>query len=174
MNLLQTVLHYASATPVEADTSGTVSLIFSAAISGTVISALVGGVIQYLINRRNSKIAEKKNTVDAESDIITRYKEAAAEERSQKESSVATIKSLLHVTESEVISLRETIKTLNETLTIIRATADYQGELVKKLTQERDRVLKALEKAEAEIARQRENLAQSEKKISGLTSRTPK
>lgn len=151
-----------------------ISLFITAIISASVFAALVTGTIQYLINRKNSKITEKKNTVDAESDLIARYKEAAAEERLQKESAVQTIKNLLQFTEGQVDSLKNTVETLNKTITSMSLISNTQSDLIDQLTVERDRNQAALEKAEMEIARQKSELLTKQEAIRKLTDEIKK
>lgn len=168
MFLYHATLYYAAATEGLLDTQSVISIVISAVISASVIAALVTGVIQYFINRRNSNIAEKKNTVDAESDIISRYKEAAAEERLQKESAVATIKNLLQITEDQVTSLKSTVDVLNNTIISMRELNESQHDIIDQITLDRDRTLGALKKAEVEIEAQKAELARQKLRIEEL------
>lgn len=135
-----------------------VSIVVGAIISASVFSAVVTGIIQFLINRRNSRIQERKNVVDEESDIVNRYKEAAAEERSQKESAVRTIQQLLDMADKQVTSLRETIATLNALIKTLNSAANSQQEIIDSLTQERDRHASDLQKAMEQIDAQKTQL----------------
>jgi chromosome segregation ATPase len=152
------------------DAQALVSLVTTAVISASVFTALITGIIQYLINRRNSRITERKNSVEAESSLVTRYKEAAAEERTQKESAVETIKNLLGIAESQVDSLKSTILTLNTTIEIMTKMANAQQDIIDQLTSDRDRTKNALELAVAQIDKQKELLVKHQKEIEALAA----
>lgn len=135
-----------------------VSLLVGTIISTSVISALITAVAQYLINRKLSRVQERKNVVDEESDIVSRYKEAAVEERSQKESAVRTIQQLLDLAEKQVTSLRETINTLNALITTLNSAVNTQQDIIDSLTDERDRSSATLITALAQIEEQKTQL----------------
>ncbi|QIG57840.1 hypothetical protein SEA_PAULODIABOLI_106 [Microbacterium phage PauloDiaboli] len=145
-----------------------VSLVITAVVSATVFSALITGLIQFLINRRNSRITERKNTVDAESDLVTRYKEAAAEERAAKSSAVETIKMLLAESKEGIETLKSTVATLNSTIELLKDVNAAQGDVIKQLTADRDRTQAALERAEARVLDQVEQLRLKQNEIESL------
>jgi chromosome segregation ATPase len=162
------VLLAATPTDGESIAADIVSLVITAVVSATVFSALITGLIQYLINRRNSRITERKNTVDAESDLVTRYKEAAAEERAAKSSAVETIKLLLAESKEGIETLKGTVKTLNDTIALLKDVNAAQGDVIKQLTADRDRTQAALERAEARVQDQMEQLRIKQNEIEDL------
>src|SRR5690349_5893564 len=135
-----------------------VQLVITAVVSATVFSALITGLVQFLINRRNSRVTERKNAVDEESDIVTRYKEQAMEERAQKESAVKTIKELLDESKEQIQALKGTVDTLNNTIALMKDLNAAQGTVIQQLTDDRDRTQAALERAEARVEAQKEQL----------------
>lgn len=147
------------------------SLIITAAVSATVFSAIITGLIQFVINRRNSRVTERKNTVDAESDVIVRYKEQAAEERAAKESAVRTIKELLADSREQVEILNGTVATLNGTIRVLENLSASQQDIIKQLTDDRDRTAEALKLAEIRVQEQRDLLASKQQEIQDLVSR---
>ena len=157
------------ATPPASTQPDIVQVVITSIISATVFAAFITGLVQYLINRRNSRITERKNTIDAESDIITRYKEAASEERAQKESAVETVKNLLSIAESQVESLKSTVVTLNGSIDLMTKMASAQQEVIDQLTFDRDRTKIALERAVTQIDKQKEDLIRHQQEILELT-----
>lgn len=142
--------------------------VITAVISASVVAAIITGLVQYMINRRNSRITERKNSVEAESDLINRYKEAAAEERNQKESAVETVKNLLALAEAQVASLKDTVATLNRTIEVMSLAANSQQDIIDQLTLDRDRTQEALRQAERQIEAQREELLRHQREIMEL------
>jgi cell division protein FtsL len=169
--MLQTVL---TAAPAAEDTfaADVVSLVITAVVSATVFSALITGLVQFLINRRNSRITERKNTVDEHSDLIVRYKEQASEERVQKESAVKTIKELLADSREQVIVLKSTVDTLTKTIELLESLSAAQSDVIKQLTEDRDRTKEALERAEARVLEQRDQLRLKQQEITTLLGQT--
>jgi hypothetical protein len=168
------VMLLASTTPTPVTPTGDagvdiVRVVLTSVISTAVIGTIITATVQYFINRRNSRVTERKNTVDAESDIIVRYKEAAAEERAQKESAVQTVRNLLAIAEEQVISLKSTVLALNATITNMNAMASTQIEVIEQLTTERDRSMSALTTAEQQIEAQKIELARHQQEILELT-----
>jgi hypothetical protein len=159
----------AAATPPAQGGTDLFNVIITSIISTAVIGAIITGLVQYFINRRNSRVTERKNTVDAESDIIIRYKEAAAEERAQKESAVQTVRNLLAIAEEQVISLKSTVVALNATITNLNTMANAQVDIIETLTTERDRSVTALSTAETQIAAQKAELVRFQQEILELT-----
>ncbi|URP22179.1 hypothetical protein SEA_BIG4_95 [Microbacterium phage Big4] len=149
-----------------------VSIIITAAVSATVFSAIITGLVQFVINRRNSRITERKNTMDAESDVVNRYKEQAAEERAAKESAVRTIKELLADSREQVEILNGTVTTLNGTIKMLENLSASQEDIIKQLTDDRDRTREALKLAELRVQEQRDQLASKQQEIQDLIART--
>lgn len=149
-----------------------VSLVITSVVSATVFSALITGLVQFLINRRNSRITERKNSVDAESDLVARYKDAASEERLQKESAVRTIKELLSDSKEQIAALKSTVDTLTNTIKLMESLAISQKDVISQLTEDRDRTQVALERAEARVQEQREQLRQKQEEIQALFEQT--
>lgn len=145
-----------------------VSLIITTVVSATVFSALITGLVQFLINRRNSRVTERKNAVDAESDLVSRYKEAAAEERAAKSSAVETIKMLLAESKENIATLKSTVATLNDTIALLKDVNAAQGTVIAQLTADRDRTQAALERAEIRVADQVEQLRVKQQEIEDL------
>lgn len=154
---------------VATDQQALISLFITAIISASVFAAIITGIVQFLINRRNSRITERKNDVDAESSLIGRYKEAAAEERAQKESAVQTVKNLLSIAEEQVNSLKGTVTALTTTIDNLNKMATTQIDIIDALTTERDRSMVALEKAQHQIDEQKEELLRHQREILELT-----
>lgn len=165
---LQTLIAAVGETTPAADG---VSLAITAAVSATVFSAIITGLIQYLMNRRNARITERKNTVDAESDVIVRYKEQASEERAAKESAVRTIKELLADSRQQVEILNGTVSTLNTTIKMLEHLSASQEDIIKQLTDDRDRTREALKLAEMRVQAQRDELAAKQQEIQDLIAR---
>lgn len=149
-----------------------VSLVITTVVSATVFSALITGLVQYLINRRNSRITERKNTVDAESDLVARYKDAASEERAQKESAVSTIKELLQDSREQVTVLKGTVETLKATIKLLESLNVAQGDMINQLTADRDRTQLALDRAEVRVEEQKEQLRMKQNEIEELIAVT--
>lgn len=145
-----------------------VSLVITSVVSATVFSALITGLVQFLINRRNSRITERKNTVDAESDLVGRYKDAAAEERTAKESAVKLIRELLDDSKEQVIALKSTVDTLSATISMLENLTTSQDAMIKQLTTDRDRTQAALDRAEERIVHQKEQLRLKQEEIQSL------
>lgn len=149
-----------------------VSLVITSVVSATVFSALITGFVQYLINRRNSRITERKNTQDAESDVVNRYKEQAKEERDAKESAIRVIQELLGESKEQVAALKSTVETLNGTIALMKDVNAAQGDIIAQLTQDRDRTQAALTRAEARIEAQETQLRAKQAEIVELLERT--
>jgi len=148
----------AAVTP-EDPAANIVSLVVTSAVSATVLSSLVLGLVNYLLGRRNARISERKNAVDSESDIIARYKEAAAEERAQKESAVRMTRDLLNDSKEQATVLKNTVDTLTGTITMLKEIASTQQDMITQLTEDRDRTKAALERAEERIRTQEAELS---------------
>jgi len=149
-----------------------VSLVVTAVVSATVFSALITGLVQFIMNRRNSRITERKNAIDAESDLVTRYKDAAAEERAAKESAVRTIKELLGDSREQVEVLKGTVDALNNTIRLMENLNTTQRDIIDQLTTDRDKTQAALERAEARIETQKAQLLQKQEEIQKLLEQT--
>ena len=149
-----------------------VPILTGAVLSATVFSALITGFVTFLVNSRNSRITERKNTTDAESDVVTRYKEAASEERQQKESAVKTIKELLAESREQVSALKSTVSTLTNTIALMESLTTTQNDMIVQLTVDRDRTQAALERAEARILLQKDELKRKQEEITELLSHT--
>lgn len=141
------------------------SVILTAILSSTVVGAIVGGVFGYLNNKRNARIAERKNDLDAEAGLVGRYKEAAAEERAQKESAIQTVNNLLAIAERQVQSLKDTVDTLTDTINAMTTASNAQQQFIERLTEDRDRTQQALSSALLEIDRQKEELLRRQREI---------
>lgn len=134
-------LLYAAAAETPPDEAGNfVATLFTQVITTGVIAALITTTAQIIVGRRNSRIQERKNAIDAESDLVTRYKDAASEERAAKESAVRTIKDLLAASEVQVASLKSTVVALNETIQQMSSISDSQKGIILRLETERDRL----------------------------------
>lgn len=134
-------LLYAAAAETPPDEAGNfVATLFTQVITTGVIAALITTASQVILGRRNSRIQERKNAIDAESDLVARYKDAATEERSAKESAVRTIKELLSASEATVVSLKSTVIALNETIEMMSRVSDSQKDIIVRLETERDRL----------------------------------
>lgn len=149
-----------------------VSIVITSVVSATVFSAIITGLVQYLINRRNSRITERKNSQDAESDVVNRYKEQAAEERAAKESAVRTIKELLADSRDQVEVLKSTVATLTSTIKMLENLSASQVDMIKQLTDDRDRTRAALKRAETRVQEQKDQLATKQQEIQNLIART--
>lgn len=165
--MLNALLFLAAATEGGASTD-VISMIITSVVSATVFSALITGLVQFLMNRRNSRVTERKNAVDEESDLVSRYKEAAGEERAAKESAVRTIKELLENSQEQIVSLKGTVETLNGTIKLLENLAVTQKDVIAQLTSDRDRTQAALDRAEARIKEQTDELIQKQKEIQSL------
>lgn len=165
-NVMYAVSQAAEQAPPEPNIVG---IIITAVASASVFAALITGLVQYLVNRRNSRITERKNTVDAESDLVTRYKEAAAEERAAKESAVQTVRDLLSIAERQVESLKGTVAALNGLIENLNLAANAQQEIIDSLTAERDRSQAALSQALTQIEDQKNQLLRHQQEILELT-----
>lgn len=134
-------LLYAAAAETPPDEAGNfVATLFTQVITTGVIAALITTLAQLIIGRRNARIQERKNAIDAESDLVARYKDAASEERAAKESAVRTIKDLLAASEVQVASLKSTVVALNETIQQMNSISDSQKGIILRLETERDRL----------------------------------
>lgn len=169
----QTLQYLAAVTGGEtAAAADIVSLVITAVVSATVFSALITGLVQFLINRRNSRITERRNAVDEESDVVNRYKEQAIEERAQKESAVKTIKELLSESKEQIAALKSTVETLNTTIALMKDLNAAQGDVIRQLTSDRDRTAAALARAEARVEAQKEQLRIKQDEITALLEQT--
>jgi len=128
-----------TAETAEPESATLVAQLFANVITTGVIAALITAGVQFFINRKNSRIQERKNAVDEGSDLVLRYKDAAGEERAQKESAVKTVRELLVASEAQVTSLKETVKTLTETIQLMSSFSDSQKDIISRLEVERDR-----------------------------------
>lgn len=164
-------LQFLAAVGETAQAADVVSLVITSVVSATVFSAIITGLVQYLINRRNSRITERKNTQDAESDVVNRYKEQASEERAQKESAVKTIKELLSESKEQVLALKSTVETLTNTITLLENLTTSQNDMILQLTSDRDRTQAALDRAEARIEEQKTQLRAKQQEIQDLLER---
>ena len=176
--ILLALVRLEAATPAPTPESGAfdpqsvIGLLFTAGISAGVLGAIITGVVQYLINRRNSRILERRNAVDAESDLVSRYREAAAEERTQKESAIQTIGKLLAIAETQIVSLKATVDSLTNTIRSMNEASDAQRTLIEQLKQDRDRVQDALDRALSEVEEQKLELLRNQRQILDLTYNT--
>ncbi len=137
--ILAWLLVAAAETPPD-EAGNFVATLFTQIITTGVIAALITTAAQLILGRKNSRIQERKNAVDAESDLVSRYKDAAAEERSAKESAVRTVKELLAASEIQVASLKSTVTALNETIEMMNKVTDSQKDIILRLETERDRI----------------------------------
>lgn len=149
-----------------------VAQLFTNVITTGVIAALITAGVQFFMGRRNARIQERKNAVDAESDIVSRYKEQAAEERLQKESAVKTIRDLLAASEAQVQSLKDTVVALNDTIDLMSRVSDSQKDIIKRLEVERDRMEEQRIVAEKLRDEKIEELRQAQIEILALTRST--
>lgn len=149
-----------------------VSVVITSVVSATVFSALITSFVQFLISRRTARIAERKDAIDAESDLITRYKEAAAEERVQKASAIDTIKELLAASNQQVDSLSATVDAMTSTITMLEKLTLSQSDMIITLTADRDRAKAALVSAEALVESQKEQLKIKQAELQAVLERT--
>jgi hypothetical protein len=140
-----------------------ISIVVGAAISSTVVGAAVTGIFQFINNKKNSRVTERKNETDAQSDVILRYKEAAAEEREAKESAMRTMQILKEIADDQIISLKDTVVRLTHTIQVMSHAAGVQKTIIQHLTEDRDRVQRALELAEQRLADQTAKIVQTKK-----------
>ncbi len=148
-----------------------VSLVITSVVSATVFSALITGLVQFLINRRNSRVTERKNTVDEKSDLVAHFRGMATEEREAKESAVQLSRDLLADSQEQVSALTATVATLNTTIALMKDLNASQSDVIMRLTSDRDRTQAALDRAEARISEQREMLRLKQEEISSLRTR---
>lgn len=146
-----------------------IGLLVSAVISASVVAALVGGLFAYINNRRNARIAERKNTADEDNDLVTRYQTMATEERSAKESAVKTVRELLAIAEAQIASLQGTITRLTETIGVLQHSAQSQQDLIDAITRERDRLQVEQEKLQHDIDDKARELLTKQAEILELT-----
>ncbi|UVG35140.1 hypothetical protein SEA_CECE_89 [Microbacterium phage Cece] len=149
-----------------------ISLLVTAGISASVFGALISGLVTFLINRRNARITERRDAQGAENDVVSRYREAAAEERAQKESAVSTIKELLTDSREQVTVLKATVDTLTNTIRLLENLSATQGDVITQLTEDRDRTKAALDRAEARVIEQRDQLHAKQEEIENLLARS--
>lgn len=152
------------------ETQELVSIIVTAAVSASVFAAIITGLFNFFSTRNNSRIAERRNSTDADDQLVARYKDAAAEERVQKESAVQTVKSLLALAEEQIESLKRTVTSLTSTIEVMTQAAGAQQEIIDQITDERDRVQSALDTATLQLEAQREELMRSQQQIIELTT----
>ncbi|PYY60022.1 hypothetical protein DEJ17_06530 [Curtobacterium sp. MCSS17_011] len=143
--------------------------IASVLISATVLAAAISALVAWLNNRRNARIQERKNTADESNDIVARYKEAAAEERSAKESAVQTVQKLLDISQAQVVSLQSTVGRLTDTIDTLQRSAESQQDIITAITQERDRLQQEQEQLQKQIDEKRDELLQAQQEILELT-----
>jgi chromosome segregation ATPase len=148
---------------------GFVGSLVSALISGAVAAAVIGGFFAYINNRRNARIAERKNTADEDNDLVTRYQTMATEERSAKESAVKTVRELLAIAEAQIASLQGTITRLTETIGVLQHSAQSQQDLIDAITRERDRLQVEQEKLQHDIDDKARELLTKQAEILELT-----
>lgn len=134
-------------------------------LSAAVIAAIVTGVVSYFNNRRNARVAERRNVQDEDNDIVTRYKDAAAEERSQKESAVKTVRELLAIAEQQIQILRTTIEQLTSTIGQLQKSAESQQQLIETVTAERDALAVKADELERELDVKRTELLRKQHEI---------
>jgi uncharacterized protein YoxC len=146
-----------------------IGLFVSALISAGVLSAAIAGLVAYLNNRRNARIAERKNTADEDNDLVTRYQTMATEERSAKESAVKTVRELLAIAEAQIASLQGTITRLTETITVLQHSAQSQQDLIDSITAERDRLKHEQEKLQHDIDAKSKELLNKQAEILELS-----
>jgi len=158
----------AAAGDANAAAADVVSLVITSVVSATVFSALITGLVQFLINRRNSRITERKNTSDAESDLVRQYRDAAADERAAKESAIKTLRELHDDTKEQVLALRSTVDTLNATIVTLKDLNASQDDIIVRLTEDRDRTIAALNRAETRIQQQEVILSSKQQEINDL------
>lgn len=164
----QTYTLFAEVAP-ELTAQDTTNLFITAILSTTVIATIISSIIQYIISRRSSRVTERRNSVESESDIILRYKEAAAEERAQKESAVRTLEVLLKNSESQVQSLNSTIDILNGLIANLNKMAETQKEVIAQLTADRNKTQEALQVAITQLNTTKKDLEDQQKAITELT-----
>ncbi|WP_123939255.1 hypothetical protein [Curtobacterium sp. PhB137] len=143
--------------------------IASVLISATVLAAAISALVAWLNNRRNARIQERKNTADESNDIVARYKEAAAEERSAKESAVQTVQKLLDISQAQVVSLQSTVGRLTDTIDTLQRSATSQQGIIAAITQERDRLQEEQENLQQQIDEKRDELLRAQQEILELT-----
>jgi chromosome segregation ATPase len=146
-----------------------IRLLVTACISVPVVAGLIAGLVSYLNNRRNARIAERKNTQDEDNDLVTRYQTMATEERSAKESAVKTVRELLGIAEAQIASLQGTITRLTETIGVLQHSAQSQQDLIESITQERDRLKLEQEKLQKDINDKSQELLNKQAEILELS-----
>lgn len=138
--------------------------------SGAVIAAIVTGIVQVYVTRRSASISQRRNTSVEENELVLRYKEAAAEERAQKESSIAIAERTLSQYQGQVDTLTSIVNSLNHTLEILHDNATVTKDIIQELVADRDKLEKALLDAQAQVAEQSQELVRMQQKIIQLTN----
>jgi chromosome segregation ATPase len=141
----------------------------SVLISATVLAAAISALVAWLNNRRNARIQERKNAADEGSDLVSRYKEAASEERAAKESAVRTVQNLLDISQQQVTSLQSTVGRLNDTIMTLQRSTESQQVLIDAITEERDRLQQEQEHLQQQIDEKRQELLSAQQEILELT-----
>lgn len=147
-----------------------VTLVVTGVLSSGAIAAAVAGTFQYVNNRRNARIQEARNVDEADDKMVTRYKEMAAEERAQKESAVESIKALLSLAESQIVSLKDTIARLTNTIEILNQSHEQQAEVISAVTAERSRLEEKLKTAEEQLAAEKAKLLSTQMELLSATA----
>lgn len=159
-----------SNSPIASDATATfASLILTSTLVAGVTTAVVTGVFQFLGTRRLARVTERKNDDDADSSLVARYKDAAAEERAQKNSAVDTIQKLLAIAEHQIVSLKDTVDRLTQTIRIMSESAGTQQGILEQVIDERDRLADLLASAQHDLAEQRSILITSQREVHELT-----
>jgi hypothetical protein len=143
---------------------------WTAALSAPVLVGFGAGGLKLWQQRKESRLAERKDTRSEDNDLVAQWKlvaeNAQAEvarsvtatedrvraERESKESAIATVRSLLELQEGQNAALRDTIQRLTDTIERLSAAGGAAADLVGELQAERDRLVRDLAHAQERIA----------------------
>lgn len=139
-------------------------------LSAAVMAALVTGLFNWINNKRNARIAERKNTADEDNDLVARYQAMATEERAGKESAVKTVTELLGIAETQIQTLKGTVAQLSATIETLQRSAESQHDLIEDIRRERDRLTAALALSQQRVDEQRAELLAKQAEILSLSA----
>lgn len=143
------------------DLPGVLQLLVTAVLSSVVIATLITALVNLWINRGNRRLAERKDVREGESEEVGRYRAMAdqagvlAEQaRKSAETAVTVIQHSLEATQQLVVNLQATVASQNETIRGMAAAAGVAAADLARMTEDRDRTLRALEQARSLVGEQ--------------------
>lgn len=144
-----------------------------AALSGGALFTSLGSVVVALVQERGRRrdkseqavIDAAKNQTEGETVREANYRELAEQARKNAETAVAVIERSLTATQGLADRLQVIVDSQNQTISTLTSAQVAQSDIVRAITQDRDRTVEALKKANAKIEEQKVELEETRARL---------